>query len=389
MQLFPERELGDHRARWLPTVDEAYDEMERCIDGAIQSIRLETYILREEGPAERFRDALLRACERGVRVRVLLDAFGSEEVSEEFVKPLRDAGVRVARFNPQRFLRLTFRNHRKLLVVDCAAAVVGGFNIGPEYAGDGISRGWCDSGLVIRGPVALELARSFDFMFSLAPFTPWRLRRYRRRIQRDAAGSTHHVAGNGPVELFVQGPMHPRRVLRRALQHDLRAAQDVAIASAYFLPAPDIRRMLYRVMRAAGRVRILLAGKTDVPLARYAAERFYRRLFGRGIAIHEYQPQILHAKIVIIDDVLYAGSCNLDRRSLQINHELLLRLEWPELAADARAWFEAALQHAPAVDPPQWRAARTLWQRLRSRFAYQLLGRLDPLLARRGFRSIS
>jgi cardiolipin synthase len=370
-------------------VDEAYDEMERCMDGATSSIRLETYILREQGPAERFRDALLRARERGVRVRVLLDAFGSEEVREDFITPLRDAGVRVARFNPRRFLRRTFRNHRKLLVVDGSAAVVGGFNIGPEYAGDGVTRGWCDAGLVIRGPIALELARSFDMMYGLAPFTPWRVRRFRRRIRRDMAGGPHHIAGNGPVELFVRGPMITRRLLRRAMRHDLRKARDVAIASAYFLPAPDLRRMLYHVKRASGRVRILLAGKTDVPMASHAAERFYRRLFRRGMHIHEYQPQILHAKVVIADDVLYAGSSNLDRRSLQINHELLLRLDWPELAADARQWFEAALQHAPAVNPQQWRKSRTLWQRLRSRFAYQLLGRLDPLLARRGFRSIS
>ncbi|MEO8315165.1 MAG: phospholipase D-like domain-containing protein [Pseudomonadota bacterium] len=389
MPLFPERELGDHRARWLPTVDTAYDEMERCIDGATSTIRLETYILREQGPAVRFRDALLRARSRGVRVRVLLDAFGSEEVREEFIAPLREAGARVARFNPQRFLRRTFRNHRKLLVVDGTAAVVGGFNIAPEYTGDGVTRGWCDAGLVIRGPVALELAQSFDVMYGLAPFTPWRLRRFRRRMRQAAASSPHHIAGNGPVELFMRGPMIKRRLLRRALHHDLRKARDVAIASAYFLPAPDLRRMLYHVRRAAGRVRILLAGNTDVPLARYAAERFYRRLFRRGIEIHEYQPQILHAKVVIIDDVLYAGSCNLDRRSLQINHELLLRLEWPELAADARQWFGACLQHAPAVKPQEWRKARTLWRRLRSRVAYQLLGRLDPLIARRGFRSIS
>jgi cardiolipin synthase len=370
-------------------VDEAYDEMQRCIDAATTSIRLETYILREQGPAQRFRDALLRARERGVRVRVLLDAFGSEEVREEFITPLRDAGVRVARFNPRRFLRRTFRNHRKLLVVDGTAAVLGGFNIGPEYAGDGVTTGWCDAGVVIRGPVAMELERSFDAMYALAPFTALRLRRFRRRMRRDADSSPHHIAGNGPVELFVRGPALPRRLLRRSLHHDLRKARDVAIASAYFVPAPDLRRMLYHVMRAAGRVRILLAGNTDVPLARYAAERFYRRLFRRGIQIHEYQPQILHAKVVIIDDVIYAGSCNLDRRSLQINHELLLRLDWPELAADARQWFEAALQHAPAVNPQQWRQSRTFWQRLRSRFAYQLLGRLDPLLARRGFRSIS
>ncbi len=235
--------------------------MERCIDSATSTIRLETYILRETGPGARFRDALLRARERGVRVRLLLDAFGSEEVRNGFLASLREAGVRVVRFNPQRYLRLTFRNHRKLLVVDGGTAVVGGFNIGPEYAGDGVTRGWCDAGLVIRGPVALELARSFDVMFSLARFTPWRLRRYRRRLRGDAAGSPHHIAGNGPVELYLRGPMLPRRRLRRAMHHDLRKARDVAIASAYFLPAPDMRRMLYHVMHAAGRVRILLAGK--------------------------------------------------------------------------------------------------------------------------------
>lgn len=371
----------------MSTVDEAYDQMERCIDGATHSVRFETYILREAGPAERFRDALLRACARGVRVRVLLDAFGSEEVREEFITPLREAGARLARFNPQRFLRLTFRNHRKLLVVDGESAVLGGFNIGPEYSGDGVNEGWCDTGIFIRGPAALELARSFDVMFSLAPFTPWRLRRFRHRIRRDAAGP-HHVAGNGPAEVFTRGPLHPRRLLRRTFFHDLRNASDVAIASAYFLPVSAIRRVLYRVAQAGGRVRILLAGKTDVPLARYAAERFYRRLFSRGIAIHEYRPQILHAKLMIIDNVVYVGSSNLDRRSLQINHELLVRLDWPEIAADARTWFEGALQNSDTVDPQQWRASRTLWQRLRSRFAYHLLGRLDPLLARRGFRSI-
>jgi cardiolipin synthase len=388
---FPERELAEHSARWLATVDEAYAEMERCIDAATATVRLETYILREEGPAERFCAAMLRACERGVRVRLLIDAFGSETVSPAFIENLRAGGVRVAVFNPKRLLRLSFRNHRKLLVVDGDCAILGGFNIGPEYAGDGVNSGWCDTGVLIRGPIATELAGSFDAMFGLAPFRSRRIRRFRRHMRRRAA-ATHgprHVVGGNPVELLTSGPAIPRRILRRALRHDLRAAQNVDIASAYFLPSSPIRRMLYRVARAGGRVRILLAGNTDVPVARHAAERFYRRLFSRRIAIHEYQPQILHAKLVIMDDVVYVGSCNLDRRSMRINYEVLLRLHWPELAGDARAWFEEALQHAPAVNPAEWRSQRTMWQRLRSRFAWLVLARIDPFLARRRFRSIS
>jgi cardiolipin synthase len=391
---FPERELEGHRARWLATVDEAYAEMERCIDTAANTVRLETYILREEGPATRICAALLRASERGVRVRLLIDAFGSEDVRPGFLASLRAGGVRVAVFNPKRLLRLSFRNHRKLLVVDEESAIVGGFNIGPEYAGDGVSQGWCDTGLLIRGPVALELARSFDAMFGLAPFDARRIRRFRRQMQRQPRNAVRHprqpgAASARAVELLNIGPAISRRLLRRALRHDLRAAREVDIASGYFLPPAGIRRLLYRVVKNTGRVRILLAGNTDVPLARHAAERFYRRLFRRGISIHEYQPQILHAKLALMDDVIYVGSSNLDRRSLRINYELMLRLQWPELAADARQWFELALQHAPAVDPAQWRDDRNLWQRLRSRLAYLVLARIDPFLARRRFRSIS
>lgn len=363
--------------------------MERCIDAATASIRLETYILREAGPGNQLCAALARARARQVQVWLLIDAFGSEDLGPAFLHALRDAGVQVAIFNPKRLFRRTFRNHRKLLVIDGAEAIVGGFNIAPEYAGDGVTQGWCDTGVHIRGPVAQELAQSFDAMFALAPFNPSSVQRFRRDLRHRTAGTPRYVAGTAAVEMLVSGPTIPRRLLRRALRHDLRRAQDVAIASAYFLPSPRIRRMLYHVTRAAGRVRVLLAGQTDVPLARYAAERFYRRLFRRKVDIHEYQPQILHAKLVIIDDVVYVGSCNLDRRSLRINYELLLRLHWPELAADARAWFEQSLQHAPAVVPRDWRAGRSLWRRLRSRLAYVLLARIDPLIARRGFRGIS
>ncbi len=387
---FPERELDGHRARWLATVDEAYAEMERCIDAAAATVRLETYILREEGPATRICAALLRACARGVRVRLLIDAFGSEDLPDTFLAALRAGGVRVAVFNPKRLLRLSFRNHRKLLVIDGATAIVGGFNIGPEYAGDGVSSGWCDTGVLIHGRIAMSLAQSFDMMFGLAPFSARRIRRFHRQVRRLAAvgGQAYRTPGTGPVELLTSGPTLSHRLLR-ALLRDLGTASDVDIASAYFLPASPIRRLLYQVAEGAGRVRILLAGNTDVPLARFAGEHFYRRLFRRNIVIHEYQPQVLHAKLVVLDDVVYVGSCNLDRRSMQINYELLLRLHWPELAADARQWFGQALQCAPAVDPAQWREGRGLWHRLRSRFAYLVLAQIDPFLARRRFRSIS
>jgi cardiolipin synthase len=163
----------------------------------------------------------------------------------------------------------------------------------------------------------------------------------------------------------------------------------VAIASAYFLPSSRVRRMMYRVVEHGGRVHVLLAGRSDVPLAQRAAEYLYTRLMRRRVQLFEYQPQILHAKLLVMDSTVFVGSCNLDRRSLHINFELLLRLEWPELAADARQWYETALLHSKALQLQAWKVSRPLRRRLWSWVAYMLLSRVDPLIARRRFRAIS
>jgi cardiolipin synthase len=384
---FTERRLGDYRARWLGTVDDAYAEMERRIDGAARCVRLETYLMREEGPATVLRGALLRARRRGVEVRMLLDAFGCEGVGEEFLAPLREAGVKVMRFNPRRFLRRAIRNHRKLLAVDGEHAIVGGFNIAPEYAGDGIERGWCDSGVYVGGPVVKLLEQNFDAMFELAPFTPRAYQRFRRAMRHNWRAA---VEPDAPVQVISSGPGMPRGVLGYVLRRDLAGAHNVAIASAYFVPSKLLRRLLYiAAHRPGGRVRVLLAGRSDVPLARLAAERFYKLLLGRRVRVYEYQPQILHAKVVVADSFVWAGSGNLDRRSLSINYELLLRFDWPELAEDARTWFAHALKHSRQVHLAHWWRGRRLWRRLASQFAWLVLARIDPLVARRGVRGMS
>lgn len=381
---FAEHTRDGHRARWLATVDEAYAEIQRRIDAASTCVRVETYLMREEGPAVWLREALLRARSRGVAVRLLLDAFGCEGVGERFMAPLREAGVQIAIFNPGRFLRRTFRNHRKLFACDGEHAVVGGFNIAPEYAGDGVTTGWCDTGVYVGGPLVPQLELSFDAMFELAPFTPRAFQRFHATMRRARAAAPQ----DAPVRALFSGPQLRSGRPGRALRRDLGAARDVTIAAAYFLPSTLLRRQLYRAARGPGRVRVLLAGNSDVPLARLAAQRLYTRLLSRRVRVYEYQPQVLHAKVVLADATVWVGSGNLDRRSLSINYELQLRFDWPELAADARSWMRHALHHATLVRLSRWRRMNGLWLRVRSRLAWLLLARIDPLLARRGFRSL-
>ena len=163
-----------HRAttsfHWLRTGEQAFARMLAAIEAAKQSVRLETYIFGAGKIGFRFREALTAAAQKGLRVQVLIDALGSYSLSTDFGRPIIDAGGEFRWFNPINVFRLEYRNHRKALVCDEHVAFIGGFNIASEYEGDGVTQGWCDLGMEISGPLAKELARSFDTSFARADF---------------------------------------------------------------------------------------------------------------------------------------------------------------------------------------------------------------------------
>jgi len=142
------------------------------------------------------------------------------------------------------------------------------------------------------------------------------------------------------------------------------------------------------VVRRGGNVQLILAGKSDVLLSQLAGRSLYRRFLKAGVGIYEYDPQVLHAKLIIVDDVVYIGSSNLDQRSLQINYELMIRFQHPEIARQAREVFDSSLRHCHRIELEEWRKSRTLWQKMEQRFAYWVLVRIDPYFARRQWRAL-
>lgn len=379
-----------------------------AIDAARVSVSLETYIFSSGALGERFREALVRAAERGVRVRVLVDALGSYLLSSGFWEPLRIAGGEVRWFNPLSWNRMGIRDHRKALVCDELVAFIGGFNIAPEYDGDGVSRGWCDVGMRLEGPLAISLARAFDEMFERSDF---KVRRFVKLCQAKAKKvvsvfrpgeapivgnpeehkplGANKVIASGPREqLLLSGPGMGRNPLKAALRKDLARAVSVQIMVGYFLPTWRIRRQLIQIARRGGRVQLLLAGRSDVMVSQLAARSLYRRLLKAGVEIFEYQPQVLHAKLLIIDEVVYVGSANLDPRSLNINYELMVRFEKRAMAERAREFFSSNLQYCRRITLEEWRKTRSVWQRLKQRWAYFLLVRVDPYIAERQWQAM-
>jgi cardiolipin synthase len=363
------------RFRWLCNAAIALEAMLEATLKARQSVRLEMYIFSSEGPGVRFRAALVAAAQRGVRVRVLIDALGSLTLSSEFWQPLQDAGGEFRWFNPISLQRLAFRDHRKVLVVDDDRAFLGGFNIAPEYDGDGIARGWYDMGMEVAGPLARELAASVDRMWDHAEFR-------HRRFQRLRDARQTYAAIDRNWQLLLSGPGRRRGSIKRQLNTTIRRARLVRIISAYFLPPRALQRSLMRAARHGAQVQLILPAHSDVSVSLLASRGLYAALMRAGVEIYEYQPQILHAKLVITDEVAFVGSSNLDLRSLNINYEVLAAVSDRRLVEEAQGIFTATLKHCVRVNPAEWRRSRNFWNKMKEQWACFLLSRIDPYFAR-------
>ncbi len=349
----------------------------KAIEEAVSSIRLETYIFTATPVGLEFREALERAATRGVAVQVLVDGIGSNGLPTHFFDRLEQLGGEQKWFNRPSIARWSLRDHRKVLLIDDCLAFVGGCNISQEYYGDGVTVGWRDGGVAMTGDAIQELKQSFTEQWQRAEQARWDLVPKQKQSRLNLEGE---------VCVLAAKPGLGHNPLRQALRHDLREAKDIIISSAYFLPSRRLRSQLVKADKRGARVRLLLAGKSDVKLMALASQLLYRGLVRGGIEIYEYLPQTLHAKLMVLDDHVYVGSSNLDPRSLRINFELMLRIRNKTLAAEARAQFERDLVYSRTIQK-----SATLWSpwsRIKQRLAYFILARMDPWMARGHMREL-
>ncbi|HZI13771.1 MAG TPA: phospholipase D-like domain-containing protein [Myxococcus sp.] len=311
--------LAGERCMLLDGGTEAYPRMLAAIASATLRVHLEVYTFELEGWGTRFLDALVDAARRGVAVKVVVDGWGSMSASEALTQALKAAGAKVRVYNPltSLFTGRSWRNHRKILLVDDTVAFLGGINIGDAYAASGDGPGWADLALELRGDICRQL---------------W------AKLHAGASELT-----SGPVSLFLSGLGGGHRLRKRYLAAIRDARHEVVLAHAYFLPDTGFVRALTRAARRGVKVSLLLAGRSDVVFARAATMRLYRTFLRAGVSIHEWTATTLHAKAAVVDGKkLLVGSFNLDPLSL-VNLETLVEVEEPGVAAQAVAWLEKHL----------------------------------------------
>lgn len=368
-------EVAGNRLTLLPDGPERLEALVALIEGARESLRVLYYIWEDDEAGRRVRDALVAAAGRGVAVSLLVDGFGSSSAPKAFFQPLLDAEARFCRFVPRWGRRYLLRNHQKLALADGRRAIVGGFNISNDYFGTVAEGAWRDLGLEVDGPSADSLARYFDRLFDWAELPDASIRRLRRMLSQRSVSA-------GPLQWLFGGPTRRLSPWARSVKNDLMRASRIDIISAYFAPSLSMIRRLFGVA-VRGTVRIVTPSKLDHQWAVGAARFFYWRLLKRGVEIYEYQPTKLHAKLIVIDDVVHIGSANFDLRSLYLNLEMMLRVDDPGFAAMMRRFIEGEIANSKRITPQAHRASMTWWNRLKWGFGYFLVATADYNLARR------
>ena len=296
--------------------EEAFASVLQAIEGATQEILLETYILRDDATGRKLLGLLGGAAARGVKVRVLADAYGSWTTKRAFWREMQGLGIEARLFHPfwSHLRRFLFRDHRKIIAIDRRISFTGGMNVANEYGSSRHNKNasWRDTHVRVEGPTAWEMAlvfsegweRSGGASLHLPPLS-----------LTDASGARTLVLDSRPG----RGHGETAAVLAALVA---ASRKRLWITNSYFAPNGTAIRLLGHAAQRGVDVRLLLQGRSDMPWVRHAGHGNFHDLLASGVRIFEYQSAILHAKTLVVDDhVSVVGSSNLDFRSFYFNAE--------------------------------------------------------------------
>jgi cardiolipin synthase A/B len=368
---FPWR--NGNRIELLVDGERYFPAMLAAIDAAQHSIKLEMYLVHSGRVFSQFLAALTRAAQRGVRVRILLDDFGTQKIADIDRLALHEPGMELQFYNRLRWrkgLGNLLRNHRKALIIDRELAFTGGAGLADEFLYPGTpDTPWHEVMLSVSGPVVADWSELFER-------TWWGLIRGQAeplatpvRPAQQGITRSRVCASNGPRAHYVNQSLYT---------HIAQARQRVWLVTPYFLPSLKLRRVLIQAALNKLDVRILVPGNlTDHPAIRHASRRHFARLLKQGVRIFEYQPRFIHAKIALCDDWCSIGSTNFDRWNLHWNLDANQEVDDADFAAQVHALVEQDFTHSEELHYASW-----LQRPWHLRVREWLNGKLDQLLSK-------
>jgi cardiolipin synthase len=345
-----------------------YEAELAAIGSARSTVHIEAYLFLRGLAGDRFLEALTACARRGVTVRIVVDAIGSLLTPNRYFAGLRAAGGRVMWYQPIRWYtlkRFNNRTHRELLIVDGRVGFIGGAGIADYWLPSPVpGRPWRDTVVRVTGPLVAGLQTSFienwlecsgEILTGKEDFP-------------DAGSAPGGGASGAVVGLVVNSTPSAARATRARMLFQLllaSARKTILINSPYFVPDRSAREELLRAVKRGVSVTVITPNElNNHPVARLASRRRYGELIAGGVAVHEYQPTMIHAKVLIVDSAwTILGSTNFDNRSFGLNDEVNVALRDESLAARMEADFAADLARSHLIDYETW-ARRSVGERI-------------------------
>jgi cardiolipin synthase len=348
-----------NQVRALVNGDEIFPAMLSAIRSAQKVITLESYIYWSGAVGKDFSDALTERSRQGVRIKVLLDWFGSQ-LNEELLEEMRASGIDIQRYNPPHWHNLNqmnHRTHRRLMVVDGKIGFIGGAGLADKWSGNAQDpQQWRDTHFQVEGPVVTQMQSAF--------IDNW----------IDSTGEVLHsldylpqvaTAGTASAQLFSSSPGGgSRSVQLMYLLAITSATTSIDLSAAYFVPDEVTYRSLVQALQRGVRLRIIMPGPfMDNGVVRRASRAKWGDLLEAGAELYEYQPTMFHCKVMVVDGLwVSVGSTNFDLRSFSINDEANLNVYDAAFAIEQTAIFEMDLKQSRRVTLQEWKD-RPWWTR--------------------------
>jgi cardiolipin synthase A/B len=344
----------------LQNGDAFYPAMLEAIRSATDNVTFEVYIFEPDEIGRRFMDAFIDRARAGVEVRLLIDWFGSLKLRRRHRDELTRAGVQVQAFRPfalRNLVRIYRRTHRRAIVIDGRVAFTGGAAISKKWAGDVRSKHeWRDSMTRVTGPLVAGIQSAFAANWVYCTGEVLSAPRFFPPLD-PAPGPCAVSVASSPSDA-----LQPIRVL--FWLSFANARRRLWLCNSYFIPDPRLRKTVVDRARDGVDVRILVPGNhTDAVPVQFAGRSYYDELLAAGVRIYEYQPAMMHAKTLVVDDAWSViGSANMDERSMELNEENVLGIADREVARSITGGVERDIERSREVRLEDW-AKRPWWQR--------------------------
>jgi cardiolipin synthase len=349
-----------------------FDSLVQLIDRAQSIIHLQTYIYEEDETGYLISQALLRAAKRKVQVFILLDGYASQDLSREFIKVWKDAGIHFRWFWPlfkSRKFYLGRRLHHKVVAVDAGYGLAGGVNISDRYNDIGGKKAWLDRALWVEGEAALRLHLICRDMYTKAYW------------KTDGGNKDQFpwLPGITPAEECMvrvrrnDWVMGKSQISRSFLEMFRQANSRIIILSSYFLPGTIFRRQMALAAKRGVVIRIIVGSISDVKVSRLAEQYMYRWLFRNGIEVYEYQETVLHGKMAVYDGAwMTNGSYNVNKISAYASVELNMDVRNEVFAAQVEEELNGIIRdHCLRITPEDFSRHNSPLKRLLQWTAFQ------------------